>query len=86
MERVASFSPSTFASAWLNVVGEERTLVMAQDGGMFVVSALCERIREEGSEEEKTLFRGWFGKKVMKDIQKSTGRGKDVLLASLGAI
>lgn len=81
-----SFSPSAFASAWIKTVGRESTVAMAQGGGAFVVAALCERVKEEGTEDEKAELRRWFSKKLKKDIRESQVKGKDFLLATVDAL
>ncbi|TDL19020.1 ARM repeat-containing protein [Rickenella mellea] len=80
------FSPSAFASAWIKTVGKSATVAMAQGGGAFVVATLCERLIEEGSEEEKGELCRWFGEDVKARIRESDVKGRDVLLRSLDTL
>jgi pumilio family protein 6 len=45
--RFPSFSPSAYASAFITIVGEERTVAVARWGGAFVVAELLEGVNEE---------------------------------------
>ena len=78
---VPTFSASAFASAFMRQVGRELTLKMATDNGAFVVAELCERIRAEGTDEEREALKAWFSD--IKAIEWCAAKGKTVLLASI---
>jgi len=81
------FSASKFASRFLETVGQEGLVRMAEGGnGAFVVAELVRRVEEEGSAEEKNTVKGWFGKGVVGKIEKSGGRGVGELVARLKAL
>lgn len=80
------FSPSAFASTWVKVVGEDDTRAIALGGGAFVVAALCERIKEEGSADEKTLVRGWFNAAFKDELSNGDVKGKNILLGALDGL
>jgi pumilio family protein 6 len=84
VSRASSFSPAAFASAFLKIVGKDVTVPLAHSNGAFVVAELCERILEEGTEEEKNCLRGWFEKSVvLETIEASRPKGTKVLLDAL---
>ncbi|KAH7923040.1 ARM repeat-containing protein [Leucogyrophana mollusca] len=80
-----AFSSSGFASAFLKHVGKEATIAMAEGDGAFVVAELLQRIREEGSEQEKVTIKQWFGKSVVARIKDGEVKGKNVLLEKIAA-
>jgi pumilio family protein 6 len=80
-----SFSASTFASAFLEVVGKDETLRMAKGNGAFVIAELCERIRAEGTTEERAKLKGWF-EDVLKEIEESDAKGKKLLLEKVSIL
>jgi len=83
----SSFSPSAFASSFLNAVGRDVTVAMAQGNGTFVVAGLCGRVSAEGTGEERKLLRTWFTEKeVSRDIRDKETKGKGVLLESIDAL
>ncbi|KAH8107264.1 ARM repeat-containing protein [Phellopilus nigrolimitatus] len=75
-----------FARAWLARVGEARTRAVGQAGGAFVVGALAERVREEGTAEERGELRGWFGDEWRRAVEEGEVKGKKVLLDALDAL
>ena len=81
-----SFSASAFASTFLRVVGREMTLQIAKGNGAFVVAELCERIRVEGTDDERATLKTWFGEGALKDIEESDAKGKRVLLEKVSML
>lgn len=86
ISRSSSFSAAAFASAFMKDVGKEETLAMAKGNGAFMVAELCERIREEGSNEEKTMLKDWFSGEVMREIEEGDAKGKKVLVEKVTAL
>lgn len=84
--RSPAFSPSEFASVFLSAVGRGTTIAIAQGDGTFVVAELLERIRDEGSEAEKTLVRGWFDDAFVARMRDSEAKGKNVLEEKIKAL
>ncbi|EMD36246.1 hypothetical protein CERSUDRAFT_115203 [Gelatoporia subvermispora B] len=83
VERSSHFSASDFAARFVQIVGRDVTVAMAQDDGAFIVAALCEQLAEDGSKEDKKKVKSWFGKEERKKI---TGKGSAVLLEKLQAL
>ncbi|KDQ55462.1 hypothetical protein JAAARDRAFT_71318 [Jaapia argillacea MUCL 33604] len=87
ISRSLYFSPKEFASAFVKVVGEDVTVAMAKGGGgTFLVAELLERVRAEGSEDEKKLVKAWFGEGVVGEIERGDVKGKKVLLEKIQAL
>jgi pumilio family protein 6 len=89
--RAPSWSPATFAAAFMRVGGRQGVLAMARGEGGFVVAELCERVREEGGEEERRMLKEWFvdgDVGVMEDLESGawTGRGGPLLLEKVRAL
>lgn len=94
--RSPDYNAAQFASSFMRIVGQsgskdgkeggKRIVAMAQGNGAFVIAELCERIRAEGSPEEKKLIKKWFSKDVIQNLEKSDVRGKEVLLEALGKL
>ena len=84
--RSTAFSPSEFASLFLSTVGKDATLAIAQGDGAFVVTELLERIREEGSDEEKKQVKGWFDDAFVAGMRDSEAKGKNVLVEKIKAL
>ncbi|KAG8221634.1 armadillo-type protein [Butyriboletus roseoflavus] len=84
--RSPMFSPSKFASLFLSVVGRDTTIAIAQGDGAFVVAELLERIREEGSDEQKTKVRSWFDDSFVARVEDSEAKGKNVLVKMVKAL
>jgi pumilio family protein 6 len=84
--RTSTFSPSEFASIFLSAVGRDTTLSIAQGDGAFVVAELLERIREEGSDEEKKKVRKWFDDAFVARVKDSEVKGKNVLVEKIQAL
>lgn len=80
------FSPSEFASVFLSIIGKDTTVAIAQGDGAFVVAELLERIREEGSDEQKTDVRGWFDDAFVARLKDSEAKGKNVLVEKIKAL
>lgn len=80
---VPTFPASSFASQFMQAIGHNNMVQMALGNGAFVVAELVKRISEEGTEEEKSELKGWFGKKVIDQIRSGKGRGSEALLESL---
>jgi pumilio homology domain family member 6 len=80
---VSSFSPSSFASQFMQVVGRENMVRMALGNGAFVVAELVKRVSEEGTETEKSELKGWFDKNVVSNIRVGQGRGSEALVGML---
>ncbi|KAH7890344.1 armadillo-type protein [Phlebopus sp. FC_14] len=81
--RSSAFSPSQYASVFLSTVGKDTTMAIAEGNGAFVVAELLERIREEGSDEEKKKIKDWFDDAFVTRISDSEVKGKSVLLEKL---
>lgn len=77
------FTPAAFASEWLRSVGKENTQAMCLGGGAFVLSALCEQVKREGSQKEKTTLKEWFDESFVKKLNDSDAKGRQVLIDSL---
>ena len=84
--RAPSFSPSEFASVFLSIVGERTTIAISQGDGAFVVAELLERIREDGSDEQRKTVRGWFDDAVVARLRDSEAKGKHVLVDKIKAL
>lgn len=84
--RSPSFSASTFASAFITIVGSEKTVGIARGDGAFVVAELLERVSEEGSENEKRTLNGWFGKDLISELETEEGKGRKVLLEKVAKL
>ena len=84
--RSTAFSPSEFASLFLSTVGKDATLAIAQGDGAFVVTELLERIREEGSDEEKKQVKDWFDDAFVAVMRDSEAKGKNVLVEKIKAL
>lgn len=84
--RSPSFSPSAFASTFIQVVGEDSTVAMARGDGAFLVAELLERVSEEGSEVEKKEVKGWFRKSVRDELESGDGKGRKVLLEKIAKL
>ena len=59
---------------------------MAKGDGAFIVAELIERVREEGSDEDRARLVEIFGKageKVRKEVESSRPRGWEVLVSKL---
>lgn len=85
IELAPRFSPRDFAVRFVQRVGRANTIAMAQGDGAFVVAALCEQLAEHPAEEvaERAEVKGWFDKKMRKEIENAGGKGVKVLLESL---
>ncbi|OAX41829.1 ARM repeat-containing protein [Rhizopogon vinicolor AM-OR11-026] len=81
--RSPSFSPSAFASAFIVTVGKDVTISMAGGDGAFVIAEFLQRIKEEGSTEERRTVKNWFDEEVVDGIKKSETKGKNVLLEKI---
>jgi pumilio family protein 6 len=86
IERVSTWSPSVFASAFLEAAGPANIIEMAKGGCTFLIAELVDRITQEGSEEEKKTMRQWFGKAQRKEIEAEGPQGVKVLLEKLTAL
>lgn len=86
VERSPLFSASAFASRFLALVSDEQAAAMARGDGAFVIAALCERVAEEGSAEEKAKVKSWFGKDLKEAIEKSSAKGSVVLLERIALL
>ncbi|KAG2138425.1 armadillo-type protein [Suillus bovinus] len=84
--RSSSFSPSAFASAFMSVVGEDLAVSMAGGEGAFIIAEFLQRIKEEGSADEKQTVKGWFGGNVAERLKKSETKGRNVLLDKINAL
>src|ERR1700730_11341131 len=74
IERSGLFSPSAFASVFARIVGRDVVVAMAQGNGSFIVAELCERLGQEGSEEEKKAVKAWFTPQVLRSIEDTNGK------------
>ncbi|KIJ64088.1 hypothetical protein HYDPIDRAFT_91143 [Hydnomerulius pinastri MD-312] len=86
VERTSTFSPLELASVFLSTVGKDTTRAIAEGDGAFVVAELLERIREEGSDEEKKKVKGWFDDAFVARIKDSEVKGKNVLIEKIQAL
>ena len=80
IERVSD--TAAFASQFVNIIGKDATVAMCVgDGnGAFVVAELCEALIRGELIEEKVKVKGWFGEKVVQEIEAGQAKGKRVLL------
>ena len=83
------FAPEAFASQFLVQVPEGKIQEMAKGDGTFIVAELIERVRLEGSDEDRArlveIF-GKAGKKVRNEVESSQPRGWEVLMSKLEMI
>lgn len=86
MIRSLSFSPAVFASAFVVTVGKDVTIAMAGGEGAFVIAEFLQRIREDGSIEERRTVKNWFDEGVVDSIKKSETKGRNVLLEKINAL
>ncbi|KAG1898767.1 armadillo-type protein [Suillus fuscotomentosus] len=84
--RSSSFSPSAFASEFMSIVGQDLTVSMAGGEGAFIIAEFLQRIKEEGSADEKQTVKGWFGGDVVERLKKSETKGRNVLLDKINAL
>lgn len=86
IERVSD--AAAFASQFVNTVGMDATVAMCVgDGnGAFVVAELCEALIRENLIEEKVEVKGWFGEKVVQEIEAGQAKGKKVLLEKIALL
>ncbi|KAH0828555.1 armadillo-type protein [Lanmaoa asiatica] len=84
--RSPMFSPSEFASEFLSTVGRDTTIAIAQGDGAFVVAELLERIRDEGSDEQRMRVRGWFNDSFVARMKDSDAKGRHVLVEKIKAL
>ena len=83
------FAPEAFASAFLAQVPEGVIREMARGDGAFIVAELIERVRAEGSEEDRARLVEVFGKagrEVRKEVESGQPRGWNVLVKKLELI
>ena len=81
-----SDSSSDFCKAWIKSIGKEQTLKFAGSGGAFVVSALCDRVKECGLVEEAKTLKQWLGGRKFVDGLGDDVRGRAVLVQSIEAL
>jgi pumilio homology domain family member 6 len=77
--RSPAFSPSAFASTFIKIVGRETTLAMAKGSGTFLVVELCQRLKEEGDDKEKTEVRAWFTAEKIEELRAGNAKGTSLL-------
>ena len=82
VERSPRFSAPDFAARFVQRVGHDVTVALAQGEGAFVVAALCEHLAS-GDAPERAAVKGWFDAKTRKAIEGGGGKGVAVLLGSL---
>lgn len=88
IERSALFSPFAFAKQFIELVGEQNTVAMAEEEAVFVVASLCETVvsDEEGEDAKKTL-RKWLGGAVKEELSANQEqRGRKVLLEQIARL
>jgi len=86
IERVSD--AAAFASQFVNIVGKNATVAMCVgDGnGAFVVAELCEALVRGNLIEEKAAVKGWFGEKIVEEIEAGQAKGKRVLLEEIASL
>jgi pumilio family protein 6 len=84
--RSSAFSPLAFASTFVRAVGREITLAMSKGNGAFVVAELCERLKEEGTEEARKAVKEWFRPEDIREIELGKGKGSAVLLEKIQSL
>ena len=86
IERVSD--TAAFASQFVNIVGKDATVAMCVgDGnGAFVVAELCEALIRGDLLEEKVKVKGWFGEKLVQEIEAGQAKGKRVLLEKIALL
>ena len=67
----------------MTTVGKDVTISMAEGEGAFFIAEFLQRIREEGSAEERRAVKGWFDEDVVERIKKSETKGRNVLLEKI---
>ena len=79
---------AAFATQFVNIVGKDATVAMCvEDGnGAFVVAELCEALVRGDLIEEKVKVKGWFGEKVVQEIEAGQAKGKKVLLEKIALL
>ena len=83
IERSPRWSARDFAVAFVQVVGRDVAVAMAEGDGAFVVAALCEQLAEHADVPERKTVKGWFDAKTRKAVEEKGGKGVKVLLESL---
>ncbi|KAI0718430.1 ARM repeat-containing protein [Cerioporus squamosus] len=83
VERAPRFSARDFAQRFVQIVGRENTVAMAQGDGAFVVAVLCEQLAEHEDVEERKTVKGWFDSNARKAVEAAAPKGVNVLLEGL---
>ncbi|RDX46428.1 ARM repeat-containing protein [Lentinus brumalis] len=83
VERAPRFSALDFAQRFVQIVGRDNTVAMAQGDGAFVVAVLCEQLAEHEVVEERKTVKGWFDSKTRKAVEAAAPKGVNVLLEGL---
>ncbi|KAH8096828.1 ARM repeat-containing protein [Cristinia sonorae] len=89
IERSPLFSPLEFAVKFIDVVGRDNIVVMAQEEAAFVVAALCETVLASDQEglPARKLLKSWLGGDVKQQLAKdSEQRGRKLLLEQIAAL
>lgn len=89
-----TWDAQAFAIQAVKTLDEEVIVGMCVKGernGAFVVAELCEALMAEkgdaeGRKEARKTLKGWFGKKVVKEIESGEGKGKKVLLDKISSL
>ena len=87
VERAPRFDAADFAVRFVQRVGREVSVAMAQGDGAFVVAALCDQLaaaegEDEALKEARAAVKGWFDAKTRKAVKGSGAKGAVVLLES----
>lgn len=80
VERASRFSARDFAVRFVQIVGRDSTVAMAQGDGAFVVAALCEQLALHDDIDERKTVRGWFDEQTRKSVEAASPKGVNVLL------
>ena len=61
-------------------------MCVGDGNGAFVVAELCEALIRGDLLEEKVKVRGWFGEKLVQEIEAGQAKGKRVLLEKIALL
>ncbi|TCD66891.1 pumilio domain member 6 [Steccherinum ochraceum] len=89
IERSSSFSRTTFATQFTELVSKESAVAMAKDETAFVVAALCETVIAAGDDASNVRkeLQGWLAGDVQKALKKDPEqRGRKVLIEQIAAL
>ena len=83
IERAPRWSAREFAVQFVQVVGRDVTVAMAEGDGAFVVAALCEQLAEHADLQERKTVKDRFDAETRNAVRDKGAKGVNVLLESL---